>query len=184
MMVPSRKRRHGEKMEEYRGVTIIPTLYKIYAAVLEGRMRKEVEGRGLIPARQTGFRKGTMDNIYVLNYLVNRLLWKKEGKMLAVFVDLRAAFDSLNREELERGRVREGLVERVEEILRETRSRVKVRSMVGRDFWDGEGGEAGMPAEPPAVQLAVGGHGGGDRKGEMRRNKIGRGENFFTNVRG
>lgn len=50
VVVPSRKRRHGEKVEEYRGVTILPTLYKIYAAVLKGRMREEVEGRRLILA--------------------------------------------------------------------------------------------------------------------------------------
>lgn len=35
-----------------------------------------------------------IDNIYVLNYLVNRQLNKGKGKMIAFFVDLRATFDS------------------------------------------------------------------------------------------
>jgi len=38
-----------------------------------------------------------MDNIFVLNYLINRQIEKKGGKLIAVFVDLRAAFDSVDR---------------------------------------------------------------------------------------
>ena len=35
-----------------------------------------------------------MDNIYKLNYWINRQIGKKGGKMTTVFVDLRTAFDS------------------------------------------------------------------------------------------
>lgn len=61
-----------------------------------------------------------MDNIYVLNYLANRQTVKKGGKLTVLFVDLKAAFDSANRKVLMREirRVREELVERVEELLR------------------------------------------------------------------
>lgn len=97
----------------------MPTLYKIYASALVERIKKEVEKKGVISQNQTGFRKGmgTMDNIYVLNYMVNRQLEKKGGKLVALFVDLKAAFDSVDREVLmevmrERG-LREGLVRRV-----------------------------------------------------------------------
>lgn len=61
-------------------------------------MKEEIERGGIIPPNQTGFREemGTIDNIYVLNYfLVNRQLGKNER--LALFVDLKAAFDSVNR---------------------------------------------------------------------------------------
>ena len=71
-----------------------------------------------MPQNQTGFRKGTdtMNNIFVLNYLVNRQISKKGGKLVAFFIDLRAAFDSVDRGKLseamrERG-VREGLINR------------------------------------------------------------------------
>jgi len=45
-------------------------------------LREEVEGKGLIPSIQMGFRKGMgmIDNIYTLNYLINRQIGKKEGK--------------------------------------------------------------------------------------------------------
>ncbi|KYN09264.1 hypothetical protein ALC57_18628, partial [Trachymyrmex cornetzi] len=73
------KKGQGEEVKDYREVSIMPTLYKVYTAALAERLREEVEGKGLIPPNQTGFRKGlvTMDNMYVLNYLVNRQVRKK-----------------------------------------------------------------------------------------------------------
>ena len=38
-----------------------------------------------------------MDNVYALNYLINRQLARKGGKMVAVSVDLKAAVDSVDR---------------------------------------------------------------------------------------
>lgn len=42
------------------------------------RLREEVKDKRIIPENQTGFRKGmgTVGNIYVLNYVVNRQLEK------------------------------------------------------------------------------------------------------------
>lgn len=67
-------------------------------------MREEVEGKRIIPGNQTGFRKGlgTIDNIYVINYLVSRQLVKKGGSMVALFDGLKAAFDSVDRRAVDR----------------------------------------------------------------------------------
>lgn len=67
---------------------------------------------------QTGFRKRkeTIDNIYTLNYLINRWVNRKKGKMVILFVDTKAAFDSVDRgkliEAIRKRRVREGIVRR------------------------------------------------------------------------
>ncbi|XP_067207866.1 golgin subfamily A member 6-like protein 22 [Linepithema humile] len=118
------------------------------------RLRREVEKKEIVPENQTGFRKGmgTLDNIYIMNYLVNRQLEKKKGKMTALFIDLKAAFDSVDRGVLvgamrERG-VREGLVERVEEVLKETKSKVRVGGEVGENFWTARGVKQGCPLSP------------------------------------
>jgi len=42
------KKGQGTLVEEYRGVTVMPTLYKVYAAVLAERLREKVEGRGML----------------------------------------------------------------------------------------------------------------------------------------
>ncbi|KMQ91571.1 hypothetical protein RF55_8544 [Lasius niger] len=76
----------------------------------------------------------------------DRQLSKEKGKMVAFFIDLRAAFDSVDRGVLievmrERG-VREGLISRCEDVLRETRNRVreelqrdKLRGRAGKKAW-------------------------------------------------
>ncbi|XP_067209950.1 uncharacterized protein [Linepithema humile] len=72
--------------------------------------------------------------------------------MVALFVDLKVAFDSVERGVLveamgERG-IREGMVVRVEEIMRETRSRVRVGGKMGEAFWTARGVRQGCPLSP------------------------------------
>lgn len=61
-----------------------------------------------------------IDNIYVLNFLVNRQLQRKGGFVVATFVNLKVAFDSVGRKvmmEALKGRgVRERLRSKIEEI--------------------------------------------------------------------
>lgn len=134
------KKRRRERVEEYRGVTVMATSYKIYAATLAERLRKEVERKEMMPPSQTGLRKGmgTIDNIYVLNYMINKQIEKKGGRLIAVFVDLKAAFNSVDRrvlmETMRKREVTEGLIERIEKMLREMRSRVRVGSRWGEVF--------------------------------------------------
>ncbi|XP_011163688.1 uncharacterized protein LOC105198616 [Solenopsis invicta] len=116
MIVPIRKKGEGKKVEDYRGVTLMPSLYKIYATIVADRVEEEIEERNKVPQNQTGFRKGmgTMANIYVLNYLVNRQLSKERGKLVAFFIDLKAAFDSVDREVLGRTMRERGISEEME----------------------------------------------------------------------
>lgn len=127
-----------------------------------------------MPQNQTGFRKGlcVMDNIYVLNYLVNRQLGIRKGDLAALFVDLKAAFDSVDRKVLietmtERG-IRERLIERVEEIMRETRSRVRLGGGVGERFLAGRGVRQGCPLSPLLFNVLL-----ADMKEEMGKVKWG-----------
>lgn len=76
----------------------------------------------------------------------------------------------------ERG-VRKGLVERIEEMLRETRSRVRIGGG-RRGILDGERGETGMPNEPDAVQYDIGRPRGGTKESEVGRDKD-RGEVYY-----
>ncbi|KYN22115.1 hypothetical protein ALC57_05489 [Trachymyrmex cornetzi] len=57
----------------------MPSLYKVYTAILAEKVREEMEEKQLIPDNQTEFRKGkgTMDNVHVLNYLINRQIRRK-----------------------------------------------------------------------------------------------------------
>jgi len=81
MIVPVIKKGQREEVRDYRGgMSIMPTLYKMYTAALAERLKEDVKGKRLIPPNQAGFRKGmgTLDNIYVLNFLINRQVRKKK----------------------------------------------------------------------------------------------------------
>lgn len=61
----------------------------------------------------------------MLNYIINRQLERRGRKIVAMFIDLKAAFDSIDRGVLvkameERG-VRGGVIRRIEEMVRETK---------------------------------------------------------------
>lgn len=68
----------------------------IYDGV-SGKIKEGVRGKKGDSA-ESGFRKGmgTIDNIYVLNYLINRQLGRGR-RMVALFVDLKTAFDTIDR---------------------------------------------------------------------------------------
>lgn len=87
MIVKKGKRRVGRN---YRRVTLMPTLYKVYASMLVEKLREEVGRKEIIPRTQTEFRKriGTLDNINVLNYVVNKPIERVRGKLVTLFVDL------------------------------------------------------------------------------------------------
>lgn len=132
----------------------MPSLYKIYVSILTERLKEEIERKEIVPENQTGFRKGkgTLDNIYIINYLINRQISEKKGKMVALFVDLKAAFDTVNREVLintlrERG-VRKELIDRVAQLGVETRSRVRIGKKRGGCFWNTRGVRQGCPISP------------------------------------
>lgn len=97
-IVSIRKKGEGDMVQVYRRVTLMPSFYKVYGMILGERLGKEVEEGGRISQNQTGFRKGmgTMNNVYVLNYLVSTEL-KRKGKIVAFFVDLREAFDFVDK---------------------------------------------------------------------------------------
>lgn len=79
LVVPILKKGKGRKVGEFRRITLMSSMYKIYTTILAERLGDEVEGKGLIPPNQAGFRKemGTIENIYVVNYLVNRQINRK-----------------------------------------------------------------------------------------------------------
>ncbi|XP_066597110.1 golgin subfamily A member 6-like protein 22 [Prorops nasuta] len=151
IIVPIKKKGEGRKVEEYRGVTLMDTLAKVYAGVLGERQEKEMKEKNMIGEGQTGYRKGrgVMEHIYTLNFLVNREVEEKGGGMVGCFIDLRAAFDTIDRgklwKELERKGVSRDLREAIEGVYRETACKVKRGKEMGGKFWTEKGVKQGCP---------------------------------------
>ncbi|XP_058810337.1 uncharacterized protein LOC131675385 [Phymastichus coffea] len=140
VIVPIFKKGDTNDTNNYRGITLLPTAYKIYAQIIRTKLVKEVEEKKLLPEGQAGFRKGrsTLDNIFILDHVIKRAKRKKE-KLYALFIDLKAAFDTVNRRKLwtilERIGVSKYLTERMKGIYEETRVRVRTTDGTTEDFW-------------------------------------------------
>lgn len=74
--------------------------------------------------------------------------------MMVLFVDLKVAFDSVNRgvlvDLMKKKGIREGLIiyKRCEEVLTETINRVRIEREEGKDFWTMRGVRQGCPLSP------------------------------------
>lgn len=153
ILVPLHKKGKVSEVKNYRGIALLPTAYKIYTEIIRKRLEKEVEDKGLLPEGQAGFRRGrsTMDNVYILNHLIQKA--KREGvKIYALFVDLSAAFDGVNRGKLwkileEKG-ISKGLIERLKGVYEETKVKIRTENGLTEEFWTTKGVRQGCVLSP------------------------------------
>ena len=84
---------------QYRGISLLSTVYKIFSSILNVRITKCAEEQGLFADEQNGFRKerSCLDHIYSLCSIIrNRKICGKPT--YAAFVDMEKAFDRVNRD--------------------------------------------------------------------------------------
>lgn len=170
---PIFKAGNRDNPKNYRGISLLNTSYKIYAMILTERLQEEIEEKNILTEGQAGFRanKGTIDNIYVLNYLIEKEIIKEQGKAYAFFVDLKAAFDGINRKKLFQTmrtlKISETIIIRIEEIYAET---INVINEKGENFqfWTGKGLRQGCPLSPTLFNVYV-----ADLEAHLAREQIG-----------
>lgn len=85
----------------YRPITLISCLGKLFTAILNDRLQKYADDHDLINTCQAGFRKGhsTTDNIFILHTLID-LVCKSKRSLFCAFIDLKQAFDRVWRDGL------------------------------------------------------------------------------------
>lgn len=136
------ERNHGN----YRGIMIMDTGYKIYIEWLRERLIKELEELGVLNRNQFGFRrgKGTTEAIYVLTEILETIKRKERGKIYVCFVDLKVAFDKIQRKEIWKRigekKVDERIVKRSEVVCGNRKEDIEVRGERLDEFEIVEGG--------------------------------------------
>jgi len=160
-------------VRNYGGIILLCTVYKIYAAILAEKLREEIELKGSLPEIQAAFRKGreTMDNVRILQQVINKEISKRKGKC-RFFIDLKAAFDKVDRKIMwkameERG-IRRGLIERVKEIYEESKNAVRVHENITNWFGTRKGVRQRYPLSSLLFALVI-----ADVKEEMKKGQIG-----------
>ncbi len=83
----------------YRGISLLSCIYKIYSAILNYRLTKHLDDNSLIHDEQNGFREGRscVDHIFTLSSIIRNKIQQKQD-IYACYVDFRKAFDFLDRE--------------------------------------------------------------------------------------
>ncbi|KAI3356686.1 hypothetical protein L3Q82_003368 [Scortum barcoo] len=96
VVVPLFKKGDRRVCSNYRGITLLSLPGKVYARVLERRIRPIVDPR--IQEEQCGFRpgRGTVDQLYTLRRVLEGL-WEFAQPVHMCFVDLEKAFDRVPR---------------------------------------------------------------------------------------
>lgn len=125
-----REIRIGQKTIEV-SRSCVQHIHKVYADIIRKRLEDEVERKGILPESQGGFRRGrgTIDNIFVLDHLVQREKKEKDKKIFAAFIDLKAAFDNVDRKKLwrviEEKEISKGLIGRLKKLYEGTNMRIR-----------------------------------------------------------
>ena len=81
------------KCENYRTISLINHSSKILLEIIQSQMKPYVEA--ILAEEQAWFRPGgsTVEQVFALTMLIQHCIWKKDGKVFAVFIDYEKAFD-------------------------------------------------------------------------------------------
>ena len=93
-IVPIYKKGDKNEPSNYRGITLLSTLGKLFTRILNNRLNEWAENYNVYIEAQAGFRKnmGTVDNIYILNGLITHVL-NQNKKLYCAFVYFTKAFN-------------------------------------------------------------------------------------------
>ena len=136
-IIPIHKSGSSMLCENYRGISLLSVPGKVYARILENRLRKKVEDK--ISEKQSGFRPGrsVQDHIFTLRQ-ISESTYKYNKEFHACFVDLQKAFDSVKRDELwkslEEHEVSLTLIKAIKSFYVEPKSCVQISGKLSNSF--------------------------------------------------
>ena len=83
----------------YRGITLLPCIYKVFSTIINQRIILHLEQNGLLADEQNGFRakRSCTDHLYTCTTIVRDTLENNRPTYCA-FIDLQKAFDRVNRD--------------------------------------------------------------------------------------
>src|SRR5690348_8320710 len=119
LIFPIHKEGDPRVPDNYRGITLLSVVGKIYAMVINKRITTWCEARNILADEQAGFRPGrsTSDHIFLLSEVLHAR--KRRGlATFCAFLDIRKAYDTLYRDGLWKRLLDIGLRGRLWRVLR------------------------------------------------------------------
>ena len=151
IIVPVHKKNSRRKCGNYRGISLLSIPGKVFAKILNDRVRCLTEKRLL--KEQAGFRsgRGCIDQIFIIRQLTEKYL-EKDKKMYAAFIDMEKAYDKVWRTDLwvvlKGYGVRGKLLGSIKALYKESKACVRVEGEVTEEFMIEQGLRQGCPLSP------------------------------------
>ena len=99
IIVPIHKKEDKTDCNNYRGISLLPTTYKILSSILLSRLTPYAEE--IIGDHQCGFRRNrsTTDHLFCIRQ-IHEKKWEYNEAVHQLFIDFKKAYDSIRREVL------------------------------------------------------------------------------------
>ena len=96
----------------YRGISLLNTMYKIVSTIINNRLYIWAEENNEIDEGQAGFRRGyaTVDNIFNLQAMVQKYISQKGDRFYCIYIDFQKAFDKIRHNVLFRSLKQKGVI--------------------------------------------------------------------------
>ncbi|MEW8546452.1 MAG: reverse transcriptase family protein, partial [Candidatus Thiodiazotropha sp.] len=126
IIVPVFKKGDDTLVENYRAITLVSCMSKLFTSILNKRLCTWAESYDKLSDAQFGFRKNksTVDAVFILQNIVQHIL-NGNNRLFCAFVDLRKAFDSIYRNGLWLKLYKSGITGRMLRIVRSIYEQVK-----------------------------------------------------------
>ena len=160
LIIPLHKKGDKSEVNNYRGITLLSCLSKLFTTVLNKRIEKFCTDNNSISDAQFGFRKGrsTVDPIFILHSLVQKYL-NENKRLYVIYVDMMKCFDSIYRNALWLKMFKTGidgkLLRIVKDMYQKVKSCVKVCSSYSEYFNYAVGLRQGEVMSPLLFSLFV-----------------------------
>ena len=133
VIVPIHKKEDIFNPSNYRGITLVNIIAKIFSLTIRNRLNKWCETGHIFNDSQFGFRdkRSTSDAVFILHSVIQKIL-SRNSKLYCIFIDYEKAFDTVLRDSLWYKLVQSGvsckMVTMIKSIYNKVKSCVKISS--------------------------------------------------------
>ena len=119
IIVPLFKGGDRKMVNNYRGISLLSVVGKLYASVINNRLINFVESNNLLVEEQAGFRRkrSTIEQIFILFEIISSRS-KSKKHTYCCFIDVRKAYDSVFRDSMWWHLIHKGIAGKMYRVLR------------------------------------------------------------------